>query len=756
MKKLLLSGVALVALASVPAAAQGVPQTRANMTAEITTLFPSGGTPINAANLRTAFYDLIQSTSAIYHDALVTLTGALVLGTATGGSKGAGTLNAQGIYVNGVSVASSAASQPTNFLTFGMPGSSNDTPAFNSFIAACASGPNRSCYMPGGNGQYNFTTAPACINQQINLYGDNLGSTVLFRNYNEADPTRGLICITSPTANDSVIGNMGIYSKAGTSGGALLSIVQPVGSPIGFLSFHDMNLSTTGSCTHEHTIYTNGSQNFVAPIGIRDVNFTNVTAFGGNTDAVLMASMVGVSWRGGGTFAAGCGSANAGLVAIQGTVAVPSTEVFFNPQTIQGNISIDQTIDSTILTNSIGAVGGTSVTNTANDTNVTVMATSFSGICQSNWISSNCVTTSQIASLVGIVSPALGGTGVNNGIASLNLNGVATGLNAATAGAAVVAGGTFSGIAQLDPARGGTGVNNGGNTITVSGGNFVATGGPVEIDLSADGPAIWTSGHIQSSPNVVLGASGTASSVVFPNGTSGTITLQPVTGALGSRVLSLPAATDTLVGKATTDTLTNKSIAGAEINSGLVGAGFGGTGVNNGSNTITVTAAAIQINPTANGLAAFQSANLSPYTLASLDVNSSNPTGTSSTAAFLMMGLGRGGSAATVTPGLTSRIFMVVSGDIFNPTAIADGANYHVRYGTGTAPANGDAQIGTLCGSASVKYVAATTAEKSPFGMACIASGLTPGTAYWFDIALEATTGGTASVNDVHWAGHEM
>jgi hypothetical protein len=72
--------------------------------------------------------------------------------------------------------------------------------------------------------------------------------------------------------------------------------------------------------------------------------------------------------------------------------------------------------------------------------------------------------------------------------------------------------------------------------------------------------AAATSNNVAATATPTLGASGTLGSVTMGNATSGTVTLRPVTGALGSVTVSLPAATDTLVGKATTDTLTNKTI----------------------------------------------------------------------------------------------------------------------------------------------------------------------------------------------------
>jgi hypothetical protein len=82
-------------------------------------------------------------------------------------------------------------------------------------------------------------------------------------------------------------------------------------------------------------------------------------------------------------------------------------------------------------------------------------------------------------------------------------------------------------------------------TNTLSCGTSAATGDVTAVGSCTTG-ACFTSGT-------------PAASLVFNNATSGTATLQTVTGALGTVTVSLPAASDTLVGKATVDVLTNKT-----------------------------------------------------------------------------------------------------------------------------------------------------------------------------------------------------
>jgi len=109
------------------------------------------------------------------------------------------------------------------------------------------------------------------------------------------------------------------------------------------------------------------------------------------------------------------------------------------------------------------------------------------------------------------------------------------------------------------PAGGGTVTNSGNllsNSIVLGTGT---TGTQVAAGLTTDGVS-----------KVNLGVAGTSvGSVGFSNATSGSITLAPATGALGSVTLTMPAVTDTLVALGATQTLTNKTLTAPTL-SGIV------------------------------------------------------------------------------------------------------------------------------------------------------------------------------------------
>jgi collagen type VII alpha len=121
-----------------------------------------------------------------------------------------------------------------------------------------------------------------------------------------------------------------------------------------------------------------------------------------------------------------------------------------------------------------------------------------------------------------------------------------------------------------------------------------------------------------------------------------------------------------------------------------------------------------------------------------------NPTGVTG-ATNLMMGLG---TTASVTPNLTGTFLVVISGDVFNAGGVGDGATIQFRYGTGTAPANQAAATGTAAGS-KILFVSSTTAGKVPFSVNAVIEGLTINTAYWLDLAVANSTGGTATVENI-------
>jgi len=110
------------------------------------------------------------------------------------------------------------------------------------------------------------------------------------------------------------------------------------------------------------------------------------------------------------------------------------------------------------------------------------------------------------------------------------------------------------------------------------------------------------------------------------------------------------------------------------------------------------------------------------------------PTGTASTT-LVMSGLG---STWTYTPASSGNLLITIAGSVTTATG-AVLATFGARYGTGTAPVNGAAVTGTRFGTVNDQGATPVAAgETVAFAQTAVLS-LTPGTAYWFDLALKTS-----------------
>lgn len=130
--------------------------------------------------------------------------------------------------------------------------------------------------------------------------------------------------------------------------------------------------------------------------------------------------------------------------------------------------------------------------------------------------------------------------------------------------------------------------------------------------------------------------------------------------------------------------------------------------------------------------------------------NKGNPTGTTSTAAFVMSGL-----AGAFTTQHSGNVAITITGLIQNNTASPNGGQVTMYYGTGAAPANGDAATGTTCGSVQGILLNPASTPFVPFSITCNVPSLTNGTAYWFDAGVKSITGGTTALFNVYMTATE-
>lgn len=162
--------------------------------------------------------------------------------------------------------------------------------------------------------------------------------------------------------------------------------------------------------------------------------------------------------------------------------------------------------------------------------------------------------TTSAAAVIATIHPILGIPGASTG---------QLGLAGATSGTATITPQSAAGTPTLTlPNTSGTFAVNASAPLALSSttGNLSVTGAAGQL-LAGSTPAFTAT--------PTLGVAGTTvGTLSFDNLTSGSVTLQPTTGALGSSTLTIPAITDTIAGKALANGGTNASLTAS--NGGLV------------------------------------------------------------------------------------------------------------------------------------------------------------------------------------------
>jgi hypothetical protein len=273
---------------------------------------------------------------------------------------------------------------------------------------------------------------------------------------------------------------------------------------------------------------------------------------------------------------------------------------------------------------------------------------------------------------------------------------------------------------------------------------------------------------------------------------SGTATLHAPATSGGS--VTFFTGNDTVAGLAATQTFTNKTIASSNNTLGAVIMGLGGDAAgdiyyNNGSFltrlpkglngqalelvsglpawatlTGTGTVTSVTIAP-GTGISATGTCTVTTTGTCTIAVSNALaflapfqptiPTATTSTS-FVMMGLGAQGTPCRITPVVTGKVEFSISGNMGNATN-ADIGTFVFAYGTGTAPANGAAATGTTPGgTGGFQGNGNVNGLGTPVNMLYTISGLTPSTAYWFDLQAKVTGGGSTVTSALTCQAHEI
>jgi hypothetical protein len=115
-----------------------------------------------------------------------------------------------------------------------------------------------------------------------------------------------------------------------------------------------------------------------------------------------------------------------------------------------------------------------------------------------------------------------------------------------------------------------------------------------------------------------------------------------------------------------------------------------------------------------------------------------------------MMGLG---ATCIIKPLFGTRVYFEINMNISQ--TIINTPNVLLKFGTGTAPINGASSTGTSIGTTKSATLS-TAGGVENLIVSGMATGLTPGTTYWCDVALAGNLTGTASISNVDFTAFEL